>query len=65
MNFLREQDKCSEEFENGCIPMHCGARVVSGVLVILGGLIVCSGRLFPMGIRFHLFCPASNGTSPL
>jgi len=30
MKFLREQDmvKGSDKFENGCIPMHCGARVV-------------------------------------
>jgi len=38
MNFLREQDmiKSSHELENGCIPMHGGARVVindSGILV--------------------------------
>jgi len=30
MKFLREQDtvRSSEDFENGCIAMHCGARVV-------------------------------------
>ena len=30
MNVLWEQNmvKSSDEFENGCIPMHCGARVV-------------------------------------
>ena len=29
MKFLREQDmfKCSDEFENGWIPIHCGPRV--------------------------------------
>jgi len=29
MKFLWEQDivKSSDEFENSCIPMHCGARV--------------------------------------
>ena len=30
MNFLWEQDvaKSSDELENGCIPMHCGARMM-------------------------------------
>ena len=30
MTFMWEQDivKSSEEFENDCIPMHCGAQVV-------------------------------------
>jgi len=30
MNVLWEQNmvKSSDEFENGCIPVHCGARVV-------------------------------------
>jgi len=29
MNFSREQDmvKSLDELENGCIPMHCGARL--------------------------------------
>jgi len=31
--FFWEQDmaKSSDEFENGCIPMHCGARVAINV----------------------------------
>ena len=30
VNFFWEQDMInnSDEFENGCIPMHCGARVM-------------------------------------
>jgi len=30
MKFLREQDmvQSSDEFENGCIPMHCGERLI-------------------------------------
>jgi len=44
MKFLSEQDmvNSSEDFENGCIPMHCGARVVNNVS---GGLVKAIGRI--------------------
>jgi len=37
MNVLQEQDivKRSDEFENGCVPMHCGARLVINVYDVL------------------------------
>jgi len=38
MKFLWEQDMVKErtdEFKTGCIPMHCGARVVSDITSVM------------------------------